>query len=330
MDSKKSIKSKIIAHLDGELDVDGMNELFEWIKQSKENERFFIQVKDIWEATLYNASEIAETEKEWNKFRLNIKKRKLPIGSGLYIIRNWWKVAAIFIVGLIIGSLLIQLIGNSEPEYFTSIAPKGSVSQIFLPDSTMVFLNAGSEIKYKIDSKSKYRELILNGEAWFHVTRMEKKPFIVRTPFYDVKVLGTKFNVKAYQTDSKIETTLEEGKVLVSSSDIFKMAEEVILSPGEQLLYDKANNQLQVKKVNTSLYTSWKENKLIFINMNLNELIVLMERKYGVDIELDSNLDYHYSGTIKNETIFELLEIIKHTLPIQYKIDGQKILIYKN
>jgi transmembrane sensor len=153
----------------------------------------------------------------------------------------------------------------------------------------------------------------------------------VHTPFYDVKVLGTQFNVKAYKTDTEIVTTLEEGSVQIASSENFKMAENKTLHPGEQLVYNRQNKTINVKDVETRMFTAWKDNKLIFINMNLKELIVLLERKYGVEIEITDNmiLNYHYDGTIKDETILEVLDLLKETLPIKYKIEGQTILITK-
>ena len=94
---------------------------------------------------------------------------------------------------------------------------------------------------------------------------------------------------------------------------------------------NKELNKIFVKKVDTKQFTSWKDNKLIFLNMDFKELIILLERKYDVDIEVDNPdiLKLHYSGTIKNESILEILEIIKHTLPIQYKIESQQIIINK-
>ncbi len=240
------------------------------------------------------------------------------------------KIAAVLIVGLLLG-FSFQYLKKTEPVYYTSIAPKGSISQVILPDSSIVFLNAGSQLKYKEEAHSAKREVFLDGEAWFNIAKNKKKLFVVHTSFYDVNVLGTKFNVKAYNTDQEIVTTLEEGSVLVSSPENFISFKNVNLSPGEQFVYNLQNRSIEIKEVNTRLFTSWKDNKVIFINMNLKELIVLLERKFGVDIEItdDVVLNYHYDGSIKDESILEVLDLLKETLPVKYSIKGQLIVITK-
>ena len=157
-----------------------------------------------------------------------------------------------------------------------------------------------------------------------------KKPFVVRTAFYDLVVTGTEFNVKAYRDEKESVTTLEQGSVLVRS-DKFRSKSPGMLVPGEQLIFNKEKEMFTTHRVKTSYYTSWKENKLIFINMNLGELIKLLERRYDVDIEVSdkSILNHHYDGTIRNESILEIMDLIKITLPIDYQIVGQKILITK-
>ena len=238
------------------------------------------------------------------------------------------KIAVILIIGWFLG-LSFQYIKKTEPVFYTSIVPKGSVAQMILPDNTMVFLNSGSEIKYEITENNGQREVFLNGEAWFEVVKNENMPFVVHTPFYDVKVLGTQFNVKAYKTYPEIVTTLEKGSVLITSSENYTIRENTILVPGEQLVYNTLNKSMEVKKVNSRLFTSWKENKLVFENINLKDLFVLLEGKFGVEIEVADNivLDYHYDGTIKNETFLEVLDLLIETLPIRYKIEGQKVII---
>jgi len=177
-----------------------------------------------------------------------------------------------------------------------------------------------------MDGRSGERELYLNGEAWFQVERAADKPFIVHTDCYDVVVKGTEFNVRAYDEDPGVITTLEKGSVEIKSGAL-KMEKESRLNPGEQLIYDKSDKSFEIKKVETKWYTSWKENKLIFINMNFRELVTLLERKYGVDIEVTDQrlMKYHYDGTIKNESVIEVLDILKLTLPIDYKINGQVV-----
>jgi len=232
-------------------------------------------------------------------------------------------------IGLYIHSIETKPAG---PVYYVAHSPKGSVSEMILHDGSVIFLNADSKIRYSADGENGQREVFLSGEAWFEVAKNEKKPFLVHTSFYDVKVTGTKFNVKAYDSDETTTTTLEEGQVIVQSGANLKLAENIILHPGEQVVFCKQDKSAVVKSVNTKWYTSWKDNKLVFVNMNLKELVVLLERKYGVEIEIINKeiLDLHFDGTIKNETIIEFLEIVKKTLPIKYKIVGQKIEITNN
>lgn len=252
-----------------------------------------------------------------------------PLKNQLIIRIAQW--AAILVIGLLLGYYYNSLQKVSSPVYYTSVAPKGSVSEMILPDGSHIFLNSGSEVKYTVEGAEGMREIFLTGEAWFQVAKMERKPFLVHTSFYDVQVTGTSFNVKAYPKDQEVTTTLEEGTVFVKSSDHLKLAEEAELKPGEQLVYSKESKKISIAEVNTKWYTSWKDNKLVFVNMSLNDLKTLLERKYGVEIEFSdqSILNYHYDGTLKNETILEVLEILENTLPIHYQIVGQKIVISK-
>ena len=258
-----------------------------------------------------------------HKINLNRKERKIVRVKQIFV--NVAKIAAVLIVGALIGVFSNRL-SKSAPVYYTSISPKGSVSQMILPDNTVVYLNSGSELKYNLNQENK-REVYLEGEAWFDVEKDKTKKFIVHTSYYDVNVTGTEFNVKAYPNDDQVTTTLEEGSVNITSNEGFKLNSPQILKPGEQLIYNKTNNRIKLRNVDTRMYSSWKENKLIFIDMSLEQLILLLERKFGVEINVDDSslLDLHYDGTIRNETITEVMEILQKTLPIDYKIKDQKI-----
>ncbi len=287
------------------------------------------------ELEISNENETVSREllKVFNRLWMKIEKTKTKQKPGIRFLYSISKIAAILVIGFFIG-LYISSIRKSqvETEYYVAHSPKGSVSDIILPDGTVIFLNADSYIKYSMDGNKGVREAFLQGEAWFDVSKSKKQSFIVHTSTYDVNVTGTQFNIKAYNSEQEVTTTLEEGSVIISSSVNSKMSEDIILKPGEQLVLNKGTREAVVKNVNTKWFTSWKDNKLIFINMELNDLVVLLERKFGVEIDVRNKdlLELHFDGTIKNESIMEILEILKKTLPIDYKISGQKIEITNN
>jgi ferric-dicitrate binding protein FerR (iron transport regulator) len=266
-------------------------------------------------------------EKFWNKRRIE---GKALSQKGSFVI-HFMKWAAILVVGLILGYFYNSLQKISSPVYYTSLAPKGSVSELFLPDGTQIYLNSGSQIRYAVYNVRGTREVFLSGEAFFDVAKINGKPFMVHTSAYDIKVTGTKFNVKAYPEEKEVSTTLEEGSVHITSSENLKLTNETAIKPGEQAVYNSESGEIRVAEVNTKLFTAWTDNKLVFVNMSLNDLKVLLERKYGVEIEVQDSgvLDYHYDGTLKNESILQVMEILKQTLPIKYQVVGQKIVISK-
>ncbi|WP_303919482.1 FecR family protein [Draconibacterium sediminis] len=262
--------------------------------------------------------------KTWSRIRKQERKYRY-----FNFVNNIPKIAAVLLIGLITGVMIYYFYNNqiNNPIYYSVHAPRGSISEAVLPDSSLIILNSDSRIRYSIDGESGIREVFLEGEAWFDVAKNRKKPFVVHTPFYDVNVVGTQFNVKAYDCDNYITTTLEEGQIILESKGDFKLAEDVVMKPGEQAVLRKDLRKLTIKEVNTKWYSSWKDNRIIIVNMNFSDLVILLERKFGVDIEVKNQqiLNLHFDGIIKNESIIEVLKIIENTLPINYQVIGQKI-----
>lgn len=335
MQKTQEISSIIRKYAQGECTHQELDYAISLFEEPYQNLAIRPQLSKIWnedDTEIYNTPSEEELNEVLNHIhnQINLNGKKSKASKIRHLFMGVSKIAAILIIGVIIG-LFVNYFRKTEPVYYTSYAPLGSVSQMLLPDNTMVYLNAGSKLKYVFNSDSDLREVYLEGEAWFDVEKNENKKFVVHTSYYDVNVLGTEFNVKAYPEDDLVSTTLEGGSIQITSTDQFKIQNNQVLKPGEQLIYDKKDNKIELRKVNTRRYTSWKENKLIFIDMSLKELIVLLERKYGVDIKIDdkSLLDLHYDGTLRNETIIEVLEILQETLPIHYNIEDQEIHITK-
>ncbi len=321
-----SIKDKFIK---GTSDGAGITEKQEMLslfhRQCDEYELKSLLLDDL-EDTVVDKESVPDFSKLFSNLWFIIGKCEIDHHSVPHWLYPLIRIAAALIIGLVAGVYVTSHLNRQEPVYYTAHSPAGSVSEWTLPDGTIIFLNAGSEIKYSSEIRGS-RTVHLTGEAWFDVAHDKKRPFTVNTPWYDIKVTGTKFNVKAYESDREVITTLEEGTIELMATGNLQLKNSIVLKPGEQAVFDKNSRELALKNVNTRWYTSWKDNKLIFMNMNLRELIVLLERKYGVDIVVKNPeiLSYHCDGTFKNETIIEVLEIIKRTLPISYKIVGQQI-----
>ena len=244
------------------------------------------------------------------------------------LIRVYSRVAAIlFIPLLIVGTLFWMFSGINQLTYTELTAPKGSRVQFTLPDGSTGHLNSGSTIRYA-SNFSTSRNLELRGEGYFHVTKDLHSPFVVETQYANIKVHGTEFDVCAYESDQDIVTTLENGSVEVFSKSTNA---STLLVPGEQNRLDKASGTMNTIKVNTAIYTSWKDELLRFNNAPFAEVIQKMERWYGVKISLDKCLLYSesYTMTIKTESLRETLQLLQLTIPMEYEIENDQVYIKK-
>lgn len=335
MKIEENLQAIISKYLQGECNYEELRDAFSLLGNPDLDQEIQSIMDDAWNGNQFTLPEQLE-RKNLNSILQNIHE-KIESGSmeirrqkARRVLYNSARIAALLLIGLVLG-IGINTFRKTDAITLTSKAPKGSISQMILPDSTIVYLNSGSELKYTQKGSRREREVFLDGEALFQVNENKNRPFVVHTTAYDVEVTGTEFNVMAYKDDKETVTTLVRGSVIIPSTDQFKMSSDKILVPNQQLLYNRENHSVSMTKVDTRYFTSWTDNKLIFINMSLEKLVKLLERKYGVDIEVKdkSILNYHYDGTITNESILEVMELLKATLPIQFKVVGQAIQITK-
>ena len=199
-----------------------------------------------------------------------------------------------------------------EPVYYTMNIPYGGEYSLVLPDGTKIYLNAGTSLRYPDHFCGDSREIFLSGEAYLEVARDEEKPFIVRTPDVDVRVLGTVFNVNAYPDGEYVRTTLVEGKVEALCGD-----ERILMEPGTQVAYNKAMRQADYFPVDVHLFTSWKDGYYDFEEMSLGELMQVLSRWYNVQVKFAEPAlkDLKFSGRLKRyeevDLLFERLEYTK-------------------
>lgn len=215
---------------------------------------------------------------------------------------------------------------NKEAVYNTLSVPQGGDFCLQLADSTIIWINSSTKIKYPVVFAANSRNIYLEGEAYFEVSKDPKRPFIVHSGDHSVKVYGTKFNVNAYNDDISVKTTLVEGSVGIFHDNNLK----VKLIPGQQSVVDKETNFVKVHKVNVRNYTSWKDGLFYFNNTKLSDLSHTIKRWYGVDFEFSKNAgNKRFTGAIeKNKSLDLLLKMIEKTTKIKTYKNGNTVMFF--
>lgn len=214
--------------------------------------------------------------------------------------------------------------------YNSLVIPRGGEYQIKLADGTKVWINSESKLRYPVQFGSDKRVVYLEGEAYFDVEKDKNRPFIVKTQGVDVKVLGTSFNVCSYIDEKEIQTTLVEGKVEVRDNNGKK--EKVILEPGYQARFNRKNFALTSQKVDVALYTSWKDERFVFENIRLEDLLKRLARWYDVEVFYMNNevKDIRFSGGIKRyDKLDKLLYMFERTHYVDFRMKGRTLTVTK-
>ena len=291
--------------------MDELNAYLNEIPEERSSSDIKLNVENIWE-------EIRKPEK-----------RTFPLRS-FSAIR---KYAAILLFPLFIYSSWVTYQHFFKPDnYFTLVTHKGEQTNVILPDGSSAWLNVDTRITYNTSYGKKDRELTVTGEAFFKVKKNAAKPFIVHIQNMDVKALGTAFNVKGYENDLMVQTSLFEGKVNVKVNDSKGHLKQQILTPGQSLIFSKKTDSANMKKFNQETVGGWKDQQLIFENTPFNEVIRNTERWFNVRITYPANQfesDYLTLRLKKGETLERLLEIIDETIGISYKIKNNDITLKK-
>ncbi|MBN2813342.1 MAG: FecR domain-containing protein [Bacteroidales bacterium] len=247
------------------------------------------------------------------------------------------------------------------------VAPKGNKAFAELPDGTRVWLNAESKLTYPGTFSDDSRHVYLEGESYFEVAKDSKRPFIVHTSAVNIRAIGTAFNVKSYPSENIIQTTLVEGSVAIERQPARQEKEArtkdlvVYLKPNEQATFYKETSVIDVasktsvvnkenlqlisrkkeytlvkkesvlldKKVDTELFTSWKENKLTFDNEPFESLVTKLERRYNMQFNfIDDELkSFRFTGKFPEISVEQLLAALQYASPFYYVIDDTLIYI---
>jgi transmembrane sensor len=312
------------------------------------------QPEDIFQERNLNAGlaklwdNIGELELDYAKASAGNKLGKTEMPQGNYKVGyRIWTAAAAVLVACLTGFYFY--LGKRSASGYDAIVmnsiyvPYGKTRELTLPDGTKVKLNSGSTITWPQSFAKNSRTVTLKGEGFFEVTKNPKRPFLVVTDQITIKVLGTVFNVKAYDNDKNTETTLLKGKVQVQLKD--KPEKNIILLPNEKLIvmnesfrsedvvnHKEARTEYQLKKLpdikpEDILETAWLSNRLEFTNESFEAVAKQMERKYNVQLVFDDQAlkTEQLSGVLEKESLENALRIIQMTTPFKFKAEGRTI-----
>ena len=213
---------------------------------------------------------------------------------------------------------------NKQVGYNTLTTPRGGVYQVVLPDGTEVWLNAASSITYPVAFTGNERDVKLSGEAYFEVAKNKHKPFYVNINNVKVRVLGTHFNIAAYNDDNNIITTLLEGSVQVTKNKSLSL-----LMPGQQAVINNSSDKIVVSQANINNAVAWKNGYFIFDDDDIAGIMRKVSRWYDVDIDYHGTFtDQKFGGTYyRSKSIDELLQHLKKISNINFSITGRRITV---
>ncbi|MGC1392453.1 MAG: FecR domain-containing protein [Bacteroidales bacterium] len=320
---KKNQDILITRYLTGEASQYEIVELQEWLLGENDNLLYFQQLKNIWNNSEHDIDvNRIDADKAFNLINKKIA-IKFPAPNIWFY---WKKIAAVLLIPILIGNLIYfsfrtnSHLTKQRPVYNELFAAFGTRSALKLSDGTSVWLNSGSSIKYPDRFFGNNRTVILKGEAYFEVESDIKRPFIVETSSLSVKATGTKFNVSGYDSDNEAEVTLVSGKVEVDLTGDKKNIKSSKLSINQHLTFNKTNGTTSISDEDTYKYISWKDGKLVFRNEPLSQVVKKISQVFNIDIEIKGKelQNYSYRATFEDESLTEILKLLKISSPIDY------------
>jgi transmembrane sensor len=308
--------------LSGNILPDEKRILISWLSESAENKSYLEQLRNIWQVA--NPAFLPEDiDIDQAQSRVMRKINGASWKARPFII--WWqRLAAVLIIPVILLTAYQFFKGTSQDSataWQEILSPYGMHSKITLPDGSAVWLNSGSQLRYPVKFTGQERYVVLTGEAFFKVQSDKKHPFIVETKKIKVAATGTEFNIEAYSNDSITAVTLLSGTVDVIIGD--KKQEN--LHPNQRLVFKAATHQYELVDVSAQYWCLWKDGILAFRNEPLEDVFKRIGRTFNVDIDVKDKAvgQQLYRATFQEESLEEILRLLKLSAPIQYKRIGR-------
>ncbi len=294
--------------------------LEQWIKESEENKAFYTEIKMLWDQSAGSTVTFeANTGKAWDKVAKatgiagETKMRSIRTSSKNLFLR----AAAVFVVLVGLGLVIYNL--NSTPSIIQYSSNATEIIEIQLPDGSTVWLNKNSQLSYAKNFEGQTRELNLSGEAYFEVTKDANKPFIIHTGSLYTKVLGTSFNVQAYDSSLPVEVSVNSGTVELGMTDKNK---HVILEKGSKGIASPEGEFLKTSIENEN-FIAWKTKSIVFSDVTLAIVFETIEHYFNIEVQADGAImNCHFTGSFSDPDLHSLMNVIALSTGITYSFEN--------
>ncbi|MDP1801874.1 MAG: FecR domain-containing protein [Bacteroidota bacterium] len=314
----------IAKYIKGEATQEERHTVEQWLNTDNANAVLLEEIKTTWETSgKLNTPIKIDKAKAWNSIQQKIKEegKIIPITRKAPAYNTWiLRAAAILIVGLFATWLVLKTGNKPELIYVQTTTEERT---IVLPDSSVVILNENSKLSYPKEFAANQRKVELEGEAFFEVTKNAQKPFIIDNKNFDVKVLGTSFNILAYEKDNEATVTVVTGKVAFTD----KNGGSVLLVKDEVGTLNKNDHQLFRSNNVNSNFLAWKTKKLEFTNTNFTDVCITLKKYFAVNILVkDKNiLNCTFTGYFEDPKLPDVLKVLEKTLNIKAVVNQKNV-----
>ena len=311
------MKDIIKKYFEGTANEKEQKQLLNWLEDKDNFKEFKIEKKD-WKKERLTSIISQDTEADLVCFQSHIMNDEFANVVRLKKVRFIYRyAAAIMLVMLIaLGGVLLKNL-MVEPMYTSVVADNGQVSKIVLPDHSEVWLNSGSTLTYNDKFAKSNRDLQLEGQAYFNISHNKALPLIVKSKDVNVRVLGTKFEVEAYEVSEKTSVLLEEGSIeMLLENNSKKMK----LKPGQRAVFNAETGKIIREAVKTGKYTSWRKGILNLYNCPLSEAVLKLERRFNYKFIVNERLKgSRITMSIENEKFDDVLNILENIAAVEIK-----------
>jgi transmembrane sensor len=300
--------------LANEASVEEQRQLELWRKEDAQHELRYTELLHIWKNAL--PSEV-DTDKAWAQFE-----QRLTVHSKVFKLNRVIRIAAAVVLASAVGLFIGKLMTGAS--YQTVQTAADQVKEITLPDGSLVWLNHGSTLTYEKNFKGEFREIKLDGEAFFEVVRNPAKPFVIASDQSVTKVLGTSFNLHTRSGEAALLTVVT-GKVSFTST---ASKEEVIVTAHQGAIIGPDGRVEKLAQSNSN-ELAWKTNTLSFNDASLEEVCKSLEHYFNIKIEVEHKRIYncHFTGEFVKPTLKQVMDVIGKTLQLTYEQKGKQVFI---